>query len=439
VLKVQASDIQARSPAAALTSEAPSTAQRGLYPGLPAFERAQGCWLFDAGGNRYFDGTAGSGALNLGHNHPRVVEAAVAQTRRIVHTGSIFHSAARDGFVQRLGQFSPFRDCAVLLTVTGTEAVEAALKVARASTGRRAVVAFSYAYHGKSTGGLGVTWREAYRRYSPVAPDTVWVSPYPLLHEPSVEGSALFCLAEFGATLEQMSAAGHPPAAVILEPVASSEGILPAGQEFLEGALAMAKSAGALVIFDELWTAMGRCGTAFYGGRPGLHPDIILVGKSVANGFPVSAVLGSPRILESLPSGLHTATFAGHPVGCAAAAAVLDVMEETLPWQAALDHGARLREALQQLGVGATFIAGLRGEGLLLGFDCVDADGRPSPEIARVFALQAQAKGLLLAFGGWQGNTVKITPPLTMGEEDLTFLIDTIAEVADDTQWELSR
>jgi len=412
------------------TVEAQSTGQPGLYPGLPAFVRAEGCWLHDAAGNRYFDATAGSGALNLGHNHPRVVEAAVEQTRRIVHTGSIFHSDARDRFVDRLGGFAPFTECAALLTVTGTEAVEAALKVARAHTGRRSVIAFTYAYHGKSSGGLSVTWREAYRRYSPVAPDTVWTSPYPALHEKSEATSATACLAAFAATLERMTAAGQPPAAVILEPVVSSEGILPAGHVFLHGLLTAARKAGALVIFDELWTAMGRCGTPFYAGRPGLDPDIVLVGKSVANGFPISAVLGAPEVLNALPAGLHTATFAGHPVGCAAATAVLDVMEETQPWQAALDRGAHLWEFLRALGAAHAFITGLRGEGLLLGFDCVDANGEPAPAIARDFAFRAQQKGLLLAFGGRNGNTIKITPPLTMQDAEQRFLEDTLEAIA---------
>ena len=432
----------ANSPLISTTSggvEAQTTAQRNLYPRLPAFKRAEGCWLFDAQGHAYFDGTAGSGALNLGHNHPQVIEAAITQTRRIVHTGSILHSDARDHFVSRLGAFAPFDPCAVLLTVTGTEAVEAALKVARAHTGRRAVVAFSYAYHGKSSGGLSVTWREAYKRYSPLAPDTVWVAPYPLLHADHDQSATAACLAECKSVIERMTAAGHPPAAVILEPIASSEGILPAGQAFLEGVQALAKEAQALVIFDELWTAMGRCGTPFYGGRPGLHPDMILVGKSVANGFPVSAVLGAPTVLDALPSGLHTATFAGHPVGCAAGTAVLDIMEQTQPWHAAIEKGSTLKSMLNTFAGGSTFIAGLRGEGLLLAFDCMDAKGQPSAEIAHAFALQAQEKHLLLAYGGWQGNTIKLTPPLTMKASDLEFFIDTVAEVIEDTHWELSR
>lgn len=409
--------------------EAQSTAQSGLYPGLPAFERAEGCWLYAADGTAFFDATAGSGALNLGHNHPRVVEAAVEQTRRMVHTGSIFHSDARDRFVTRLGGFAPFDECASLLTVTGTEAVEAALKVARAHTGRRSVAAFTYGYHGKSSGGLSVTWREAFRRYSPLAPDAVWVSPYPVLHDAGEPATAA-CLSAFDATLARMEQAGQPPAAVILEPVISSEGILPAGQEFLEGLLASARKAGALVIFDELWTAMGRCGTPFYAGRPALNPDIVLVGKSVANGFPVSAVLGAPAILNALPAGLHTATFAGHPVGCAAATAVLDVMEETQPWHTALERGAQVRAVLHELEGMHNFITGLRGEGLLLGFDCVDAAGQPAPALARDFALRAQAKRLLLAFGGREGNTIKVTPPLTLQDEEQSFLTDTLREVA---------
>ena len=410
--------------------EAQSTAQSGLYPGLPAFVRADGCWLYDAAGNPYFDATSGSGALNLGHNHPQVIAAAVEQTRRIVHTGSFFHSDARDRFVERVCGFAPFDECAALLTVTGTEAVEAALKAARAYTGRRAVAAFTYAYHGKSSGGLSVTWRDSYKRYSPLPPNVVWASPYPLLHATEEVHSSAACLDAFEDTLERMVAAGHPPAAVILEPVIATEGILPAGRAFLEGLMIRARRAGALVIFDELWTAIGRCGTPFYAGRPGLDPDMVLVGKSVANGFPLSAVLGAPAILNALPSGLHTATFAGHPVGCAAATAVLDVMEALQPWGAALERGAHLFAVLQELETQHAFIGGARGEGLLLGFDCVDHAGRASPDIARDFAMRAQQKGLLLAFGGREGNTIKVTPPLTLQEEEQRFLTDALRDIA---------
>ncbi|RLK51636.1 4-aminobutyrate aminotransferase/(S)-3-amino-2-methylpropionate transaminase [Alkalispirillum mobile] len=411
--------------------EAPSTAQLEAYPGLPRFTKGQGCWLFDADGHRYFDATAGSGALNLGHNHPQVVEAAIAQTRNLIHTGSIFHSDARDRFVARLGEFSPFSPCTVLTCVAGTEAVEAALKVARAYTGRTPVISFSYAYHGKSTGGLSVTWRQALRKYSPQAADAVQVAPYPLHHDPAAPmGETEACLDELSTIIGNMARAGAPPAALILEPVASSEGVIPAGNAFLQGVQQLARNAGALLIFDELWTGMGRCGVPFYGGQAGLEPDLILVGKSVANGFPISAVLGSQEILASLPAGLHTATFAGHPVGCAAGSAVIDLMQTTQPWVSASDQGEALWQGLKTLQGEMAFITGLRGEGLLLGFDCVDETGRPSPEKARTFAGHAQEKGLLLAYGGRQGNTVKVTPPLTMDDSEREFLMTTLDTVA---------
>lgn len=422
-----------------LTIEGASTAQIATYPGLPAFVRGEGCWLFDASGQRHFDCTAGSGALNLGHNPPRVIAAATTQIQRLIHTGSMLHADIRDRLIDKLGACSPYSPCAVLLAVIGTEAIEAVLKVARAYTGRRAVIAFDYSYHGKSTGALSITWRERYRQFSPLPADTVYSTPYPVPHSPFPEDHAQSCLRALEATVQRLQAEGNPPAAVILEPAQCTEGILVPGPAFLNGVIKIAHDVGALVIFDEIYTGFGRCGTLFYGDRPGLKPDLMVIGKSLANGFPISAVLGEPDVINALPSGVHTSTFAGHPVACAVACEVIDLMNDSQPWRQAMVTGQQLTAFLQKLESSFSFIASARGEAMMLGFDCVNREGQPFPELTKTFAMVAMKKGLILHFGGFQDCTIKLTPPLTADEEAIEFLTETLFEVADEIEWELSR
>jgi 4-aminobutyrate aminotransferase-like enzyme len=413
-------------------TEAVSTAQRASYPGLPTFTTGLGCWLIDGDGRRYFDATGGSGAVGLGHNHPRIVAAAERQIHRLVHTGSMFHSDMRDQLVALLGRFSPYERSAILLAVTGTSAIEAALKVARAATQRRLVFAFDYAFHGKSTGALAVSWRDHYKRYAPLPDRAVMRAPYPLLHSAKGEHQPAACLERIEALVEDAARLGDPPAAFILEPIACTEGVLPAGVTFLERLIEIAHGCGALVIFDEIYTGFGRCGSRFIAERVGLRPDILVVGKSLGNGFPISAVLGHPDIMNTLPTGIHTTTFAGHPVASAVACEVIEVMEQDMPWIMARAAGLRLAAALQELATTAWFIANPRGEGLMLGFDCIAYDGTAAPQIAEAFATMALDRGLILHYGGFEGCTIKLTPPLTINEEDLSFLVDTLVEVTDE-------
>jgi 4-aminobutyrate aminotransferase/(S)-3-amino-2-methylpropionate transaminase len=390
--------------------------------------QAQGCRLFSRSGKAYFDGTGGSGAVNLGHQHPRVVAAIIQQCQKLTHTGWNLQSQVRTELVRELGAFAPYQDCAVLFTVTGSEAIEAALKVARAYTGRDTVIAFDRSYHGKTGGSLLVTWRERFRKYSPVAAETVSFAPFPLLHLPGPAGQPAYCLEALQNLVAAAWSAGCPPAALILEPIQAAEGILPGGRDFLAGVLQVARKCGSLVIFDEIYTGFGRCGTPFYGSREGLTPDLLVVGKSLGNGLPVSAVLGPARVLNVLPPGFHTSTFAGHPLACRAALAVLEVMEQEKPWQQAAALGLRVFQFLQDQENRSEVIAGVRGEGMMLGFDCVDQGGQPSASLSRALVEEALARGLVLRCGGFTGATVKLTPPLIIPAEDMDFLLAALAQ-----------
>lgn len=403
-------------------SEAISTGS----PGAPRFVTGDGCWLFDRDGRRYFDGTAGSGAISLGHQHPAVSAAVIKQLGRLTHTGCKLQADVRERLVEKIGELSPYRQCAVLFTVIGTEAVEASLKVARAYTGRRRVVAFRHAFHGKSAGAIGATWRPEFRRYSSFAAADWLIAdfPDPALGEAGVD-SALHQLEQLFA-----DAAGDPPAAVIVEPVQITEGVEIPGPRFLEGVIRAARKAGALAIFDEIYTGFGRCGTLFYSDRLVETPDLTLVGKSLGNGFPISLVLGAPEVINALPAGIQTSTYSGFPLACAAAEAVVNVMVADRLWDHAEKRGRGMLDGLCGLGRKHSWIDRPRGLGLALAFDCLDEAGAPSAARAARFVEEAMARGLLLFRGGPRGAAIKLVTPILMDTEEYDFMKDALIATA---------
>lgn len=409
--------------------EALSTKTSGISHKIPVFSSAKGCWLLDSTGKRFFDGTGGSGAINLGHQHPKVVDAAIIQLQKLIHTGCKLQSDVRVELVNKLGQLLPYKQYAVLFTVTGAEAIEAALKVARAYTGRKSIIAFERSYHGKTAGALMATWRKQIKRYSIFPLNGVMHSPYPLLHLPHLNINTEFCLQALKQTVTQAFNSGHPPAAILIEPIQITEGVLPAGVEFLKGVIAIAKEAECLIIFDEIYTGFGRCGIPFYCSQQELIPDLLVIGKALGNGLPISTTIGKPSIINSLPEGIQTSTFSGNSLACAVSNTVLDVMIEIKPWEQAALLGKQIMQFLTSLARQYSIISFPRGEGLAIGFDCLDLKGNPSSERTKAFTASALKKGLVLYSGGFENCTIKLTPPLLMTEEERSFLLNTLSEV----------
>ena len=394
-----------------------------LAHGAVEIARADGCWMFDGQGRRYFDASAGSGAVNLGHGYRPVVDACMRQMATLVHVGWNFASLPRTQLCEALADFLPFPDPSVLFTVTGAEAIEAAIKLARAATGRDWLVAFENGFHGKTAGALTVTWSQAFRRYGLVPSDVTEFAPF-LAQSPEVTpGDVSGCLTTLGRVLRSRST---PPAAIVVEPVQGAEGIQAASDAFLAGVIAAAHEVGTLVIFDEIYTGFGRCGSPFVASRPGLLPDLLAIGKALANGMPMSAVVGPPALVDALPSGGHSSTFAGHPVSCAAASAVIQAMQTLRPWERSGTLGTRLQAVLRDLRADLPVIGPPRGVGLMVAFDCVDRRGTPDAALARRFLQTLAAHGVLARGGGATGATIKLTPPLTISDAELEFLVDAI-------------
>jgi 4-aminobutyrate aminotransferase-like enzyme len=290
-------------------------------------------------------------------------------------------------------------------------------------------VAFTHAFHGKSSGALTVTWRESLKAYSNLSGADVFRASFP--RPGAGEEGVTAALADLDRLLGEAAAAGNPPAAVILEPIQVTEGVQIPGPRFLDGVIERARRAGALAVFDEIYTGFGRAGSLFYCERLGERPDLLLVGKSLANGFPLAAVIGEAEVVNALPAGVQTSTFSGHPVSCAAALAVIDLVLERRLWEEAARRGGELRTALEGMAARHEPIVHPRGEGMLLAFDFARDDGSPAPELARDFLAAARRERLLLFGGGVDGATVKIVPPVVMSDQDASFLTRTLEAAAE--------
>lgn len=386
----------------------------------PDFVAGRGPWLSTADGAEWFDGTSGSGAATLGHQHPAVTAAASAQLSRLTHTGCKLGSDARTGFVDRLAGCSPYRDPAVLPTVTGAEAVETALKIARAATGHRNAVAFRYGYHGKTAGALALTWREEFKPYSALPPMAGAELP-----DPRSPGADRGFAERLSAVLDAADAEGGT-AAVVLEPVQVTEGVLEVAPAVLEEIAAQARARGALFVLDEIYTGLGRAGRLFTAELLSAPPDLTLLGKTLGNGFPIAAVVGERDVVDALPAGVQTSTFSGHPVSCAAASAVLDVVTGEDVAGKAAELGRLLDAQLAELAGRHPWVSAPRTVGGLAAFDCVRG-GAPDPALAREVLAAAARRRLLLFGGGPEGATIKIVPPVLLSGDERDFLTGTLA------------
>jgi 4-aminobutyrate aminotransferase/(S)-3-amino-2-methylpropionate transaminase len=382
-------------------------------PTPPIFwERASGCNVWDVDGNRYVDLTAGFGVANVGHAHPRVVEAVADQSERLLHAlGDVHPAEVKVALLEALAKRFPGGGPArAVLGSSGSDAVEAALKTALVATGRPGVVAFEGAYHGLSLGALDATFRPVFRE------------PFAA----RLPGATRF--ARFGDAADAQRRArspGPPVGAVLVEPIQGRGGerIPPPG--FLRELRELCDREGWLLVADEVYTGFGRTGRWFACEEEGVVPDLLCVGKGLASGMPLSACLGRAEVMDRWPpsggESLHTQTFLGHPPGCAAARAALAVLEEEKLVLRAAETGARALSHLRARLAGAPGIADLRGRGLLLGIEC-DEPGRAARACAG-----ALARGVIALLSGDDSRVVACSPMLGIDPELLEGALDVLA------------
>jgi 4-aminobutyrate aminotransferase/(S)-3-amino-2-methylpropionate transaminase len=381
--------------------------------------RAEGTRVWDVDGAEYLDFTSGIGVLNTGHRHPLVVAAVRDQLDRLMHT--CFQVTMYEPYVElaaRLCALVGATHKAVLFT-TGAEAIENAVKIARAHTRRSAVVAFSGGFHGRSLLALTMTASSpAYRQnFGPFASD-VYHAPFPDEYRGWTSGTAIAALEELFST-EVMP---EQVAAVVIEPELGEGGFVPAPAAFLQRLRALTHRHGIVLVADEVQSGFGRTGRMFGYQHSGIEPDLVVMAKSLAAGLPLSAVVGQAAIMDApLPGGLG-GTYGGNPLACASALAVLDVFEREGLVERAAVIGDQIRAALLALQARVPRIGDVRGLGAMLAIELVTgpATTDPDPELAQRIIDAARDRGLLLLKCGPHKNVVRLLPPLTASAEEIT-------------------
>jgi acetylornithine/LysW-gamma-L-lysine aminotransferase len=365
----------------------------GVYSKRPiTLVRGSGATLYDDAGRAYLDCGSGIGVANIGHCHPAVVAAIAQQAATLTVCPEAFHNDQRAQFQAELAGVLPAGMDRLFLCNSGTEAVEAALKFARLSTGRTGVVAAMRGFHGRTMGALSATWEPHYREpFAPLVPDFGHV-PYNNL-----------------ARLD--AAVTAQTAAVLLEVVQGEGGVRPADGEFLRGAQRLCRERGALLIVDEIQTGFGRTGRMFACEHFDLEPDLLCMAKALGGGLPMGAVGIGPRV-DALISGSHGSTFGGNPLACAAARAALAVIQgESLAGQAA-EKGAWLIEQLR--GIGSGRVREVRGLGLMVGVELKE-------KVAPILQTLMHDHAIIALNAGT--SVLRLLPPLVITWDELERLV----------------
>ena len=391
---------------------------QGVGTLLPVFiDRAQNAELWDVEGNRYIDFASGIAVLNTGHNHPKVVAAVREQLEKFSHT--CFQVTPYPGYIElaeKLNALMPGpTPKRTLFLSTGAEAVENAIKIARAHTGRSGTIAFKGGFHGRTMMGMALTGKVVpYKTGFGPFPGEVYHLPFPADYLGVSEADALAALDLcFSADIEPARVA-----AIIIEPVQGEGGFNPAPRALLEHIRAVCDQHGIVMIVDEVQTGAGRTGTWYAIEQSGVVPDMITLAKSMAGGFPISAVTGRADIMDAPAPGGLGGTYAGNPISCVAALAVLDAFDQEDLLQRSRSVGRHLVSQLEAIADQHPELADIRGLGAMVAVElCKNGDlQQPAPELAKAVSAEAARRGLILLTCGTYGNVLRILVPLTASD-----------------------
>jgi len=394
---------------------------RGITSAHPiAVDRAKGAELWDVSGKRYIDFAGGIGVMNVGHAHPRVMKAVHEQIDRATHTSfQVVHYESYLRLAERLCEVTPIDGPKkAIFFSTGAEAIENAVKIARAATGRQAVISFRGGFHGRTLLALTLTGSvQPYKQdFGPYAAE-VYQTPFPYVYRGWNTEAAM-------ADLDNLLESEVGPkrvAAIVIEPVLGEGGFVPAPLDFMRRLRELCDRHGILFIADEIQTGFGRTGKFFAIEHSGVQPDLMTVAKSLAAGFPLSAVVGKADIMDAPGPGGLGGTYGGNPVACAAGLAVMDIMrDEKLPERAAR-IGSVVEERMQSWARDHEVIGDVRAVGAMAGMELVRDRKTKEPadkETANMLAT-AREKGLIILRCGVHHNVIRTLMPLTISDEHL--------------------
>ncbi|PSS47034.1 aspartate aminotransferase family protein [Pseudomonas sp. BBP2017] len=381
--------------------------------------------VWDTEGKRYIDFVGGIGVLNLGHCHPGIVAAIQQQATRLTHYA--FNAAGHQPYLdlmQRLADFVPVSyPLSGMLTNSGAEAAENALKVARAATGRTAIIAFDGGFHGRTLATLNLNGKVApYKQRLGVLPGPVYHLPFPSVDSGVTSEQGLQALER----LFSVEIDVNEVAAVIVEPVQGEAGFLAMEPAFAQALRSFCDRHGILIIADEIQSGFGRTGQRFAFPRLGIEPDLLLLAKSIAGGMPLGAVVGRKELLDSLPKGGLGGTYSGNPMACAAALATLEAMTDTnlATWGELQESAIVSRYQRWQTQQLSPYLGRLTGTGAMRGIELVDANGAPAPAQLAQLLESARSAGLLLMPSGKARHIIRLLAPLTIEPELLNEGLD---------------
>jgi 4-aminobutyrate aminotransferase len=403
----------------------------------PVFvDHGEGIYVWDVDGQRYMDFTSGIAVTNTGHSHPRVVAAIQEQAAKIIHAQqNIFaHESMLKAAVELMSTLPPSLN-QVFWTNSGAEAVEGAIKLAKAATRRPAVIAFRGGFHGRTHGAMSVTSSRSKIRghYEPLLAG-IYFAPYPYLFRSPYSGDAADADLKYFEEVEYLFETMVMPddvAAILIETIAGEGGYMVPTPRFMQKLRELCDKHGILLILDEIQTGVGRTGKMWGFEHFDVVPDIITVAKGIASGMPVSAVVANRSLMEKWAPGAHGGTYGGNAVGTAAAYATLKVIKEEKLVENSAKMGTLLSNGLRAIQAKYPVIGDVRGLGLMVAVEFVKPDGAPNPEaVAKVIAACFAQKVLLLNCGTFD-QAIRIIPPLVVNEAQINEFLGIFEQAVD--------
>jgi 4-aminobutyrate aminotransferase len=404
-------------------------------------ERGAGSWIETVSGERYLDYTCGIGVTNTGHAHPRVAAAIAEQAAKIIHAQQniLYHQPGlllHERLPRRFPNLAPGERAGLFLSNSGAEAVEAAVKLAKAATRRPGIIAFRGGFHGRTHAAMALTTSSVkYRGHFEPLLGGIHHVPYPYpLRAPGGPDPEAALAATLAAIDELFATAIYPDdvAAFLVEPVLGEGGYVVPPDGFLPALREIADRHGILLIADEVQSGYGRTGRFFAMEWTGTTPDIVVMAKGIASGMPLSGILARGTLLDCFAPGAHGGTYGGNAVACAAALATLDVIDDEGLTARAGQLGGRLLDGIRQHAEGHAFVAEVRGRGMMIGIELAEPGTLvPRPDLVKALMHEAFDRHLLLLSCGTWGQVVRVIPPLVTTEEEVDHAVGVIGESLD--------